>query len=948
MITSAASGYLVNTTQSCSIGSRTYAKRFTNPAIGVIITTNKSADYGMKRGLFLISDDPRAVFFDSDYIHFGFADKMYTDPYGVVWYYSAITYYMDESETYAGAFVDMSYAQTGVAYTDADIEALKPVKDVITAASPVIGAGSDDTIYGNKFNVDAGYSFSGDSTMYWNMFDNDINTYPDYNESTATLTQYYHKTINITSIDYAPRDSWSERLVGATIEGLTTSGTWETLHTVTSAPFQITSVPISTGHKYVATRLTCQYLNISVFNIHGSFNANEDLYSKKFKLEVFGTKSWYATALCLSELSFSTANGAVLVSGISGEYINGNETSTPIYANYTSISNLVDGDNTTECDIEWYTGSVFIITLDLTFWGGQINSYSLVTSNSYEDCDPVTWRLWNSDDGANWKLVDARTDATMPSNRRTSTTFNLPTATRTNLTYIQSDGSQFIDTGVLGDNNTDVELVFSRYMPYDYDTSSHNSWGGILSSRQYHSQDAFDVTISQGSNLIVFQYGNTAESYTATLDFGTTYTITTNSDSIYLNGILLGSNGSQTFTTPIPMTFFARNTNSEYSNMKAIEYSAIRLYSAKIYKSGILIRNYTPCRILGVAGLYDSVTDSFITSWGPYPLYGSDDAPDSTYVETDGAIFFKTPSGITSGKMKCEIDFSYSSLDNEPCVLSNTDSNGTDSGDLAVYLYNNRFDVKLFYDSSGYYYGAVEKNYFSIAPNVRLKLTIYASTYGLTAASYGRTGHNGGTGVAVDGDVFYIGCAGAPQTNGCKCRIYSVKIWDDQTLILDAAPSTQSGTLTLYDNVTHQDLEQVGGGSLLPTWYVIDGELTNIATPTPIGIVEPYPSEYWSYDSDEIVNLLNPAMIPVATPPYPYQLWLHFDDGLATGFMPVDPLIGAFAHCTLTKIEIPPSVKEIGPYAFRESKLTAVTIASDCTYYDTSFPPGCRIYTYND
>lgn len=58
-------------------------------------------------------------------------------------------------------------------------------------------------------------------------------------------------------------------------------------------------------------------------------------------------------------------------------------------------------------------------------------------------------------------------------------------------------------------------------------------------------------------------------------------------------------------------------------------------------------------------------------------------------------------------------------------------------------------------------------------------------------------------------------------------------------------------------------------------------------------------------------------------------------------------LIGAFANAImLKKVSIPESVKRIGQYAFRNTALTSVTIASDCEYYPTSFPDGCVINFY--
>lgn len=75
--------------------------------------------------------------------------------------------------------------------------------------------------------------------------------------------------------------------------------------------------------------------------------------------------------------------------------------------------------------------------------------------------------------------------------------------------------------------------------------------------------------------------------------------------------------------------------------------------------------------------------------------------------------------------------------------------------------------------------------------------------------------------------------------------------------------------------------------------------------------------------------------------------YIDEDSGLThTGFSEI-PAVGAFANASeLTQISIPQSVKYIGREAFRNTKLKNVRIASDCTYFDTSFPDGCNIAFY--
>lgn len=108
----------------------------------------------------------------------------------------------------------------------------------------------------------------------------------------------------------------------------------------------------------------------------------------------------------------------------------------------------------------------------------------------------------------------------------------------------------------------------------------------------------------------------------------------------------------------------------------------------------------------------------------------------------------------------------------------------------------------------------------------------------------------------------------------------------------------------------------------------------------------------WYFDEDYILkNQYLPSSIGWE-PPYPPSMWeLNENDILVNSLLP-EILIddqGAFNKChNLVEVTIPKTVKSIGKWSFHETALTQVTIASDCTYYDTSFPEGCVISFYPD
>ena len=105
------------------------------------------------------------------------------------------------------------------------------------------------------------------------------------------------------------------------------------------------------------------------------------------------------------------------------------------------------------------------------------------------------------------------------------------------------------------------------------------------------------------------------------------------------------------------------------------------------------------------------------------------------------------------------------------------------------------------------------------------------------------------------------------------------------------------------------------------SWYIESGRLTHSDLPEPIADVmtEPFPPGWWYMGSGSLTHTALPT-------------------GLKTG---------AFCGCTdLRQVNIPESVKSIGEFAFAGTALRSVRIASDCTYYPTSFPEGCVITHY--
>ena len=140
-----------------------------------------------------------------------------------------------------------------------------------------------------------------------------------------------------------------------------------------------------------------------------------------------------------------------------------------------------------------------------------------------------------------------------------------------------------------------------------------------------------------------------------------------------------------------------------------------------------------------------------------------------------------------------------------------------------------------------------------------------------------------------------------------------------------------------------------------PMWYVTENpyDVKTAATKdyhTPCFDM-PFPAPMWyvTEDPDDVKTSVTKDVHICFDHPFPSMVWYITTEPLD---IKNDPVVicesmGAFRDCAnLSYVYIPPTVKEIGSEAFGLTRLTEVTVASDCDYKEDSFPPNCAIYTY--
>lgn len=192
----------------------------------------------------------------------------------------------------------------------------------------------------------------------------------------------------------------------------------------------------------------------------------------------------------------------------------------------------------------------------------------------------------------------------------------------TELEYIESSGTQYIDTGFKLNNNSRVII---EYMITQYPT---NFSSGITTfgARYAYNNTQFMVysPINRATSMAI-TYGSYAQ-------FKEVYNILNNKITIDMNKNVanwsVGSDSySKTFTSYTFQTqgncyIFKTNYYNEYPNTNGLDPNQtdgkMRFYSMKIYDNGVLVRDYIPvCRNYDFKpGLYDIVNQVFYTNAG--------------------------------------------------------------------------------------------------------------------------------------------------------------------------------------------------------------------------------------------------------------------------------------------------------------------------------------------
>ena len=397
--------------------------------------------------------------------------------------------------------------------------------------------------------------------------------------------------------------------------------------------------------------------------------------------------------------------------------------------------------------------------------------------------------------------------------------------------YIESDGTQFINTGYYVKPTSRIELDYafvgfdntSTYVQTRLFDNDPSSSAPSLAASAYVGGTAGSDTYSLAA--CIGDCGSFSGIWTSESGSGTkaTYCDSTRRTiildelnkrmAIAANGVEVWYNdqsSTRTFnnTASRPLGLFGRIKNATGTSCDL--QSKIRVYAFRIFEDGEIVHDYSPAVKGGVAGLLDSITGTFLydtrhSGAGTF-AYGGDieTVNDDPYIASDGTSAINL--GVSaSPKLKIALDYALLEGNEAQSRLLGED---TVSSTPRISIYLNGSGGTSIASGDGWNAAANNisvdtKRHTVVIDNIALKhafmtgVTTNWSGYGSSVADVTKCAVRPfalfGNTNADDGSSF----------NQCtKMKVYGLKIWAGDTLLRDLAPRCIDGTAGFEDRAT--------------------------------------------------------------------------------------------------------------------------------------------------
>lgn len=177
----------------------------------------------------------------------------------------------------------------------------------------------------------------------------------------------------------------------------------------------------------------------------------------------------------------------------------------------------------------------------------------------------------------------------------------------TRLEYLQSSGTQYIDTGFAPTNHTTIKIKLSI-------TSKTAKF--VYGSRISVSENVHDFEFDLQTRVYAQFYSSNTQDYTNyNWDFNKIYNIENGKNGAYINGVKIKTYPENVFTSTLNIYLFGLNQNNYFQASRAL-YG--KIYNAQIIEGSTLVRNFVPAKRNSdnKPGMYDLVNNVFYVNQG--------------------------------------------------------------------------------------------------------------------------------------------------------------------------------------------------------------------------------------------------------------------------------------------------------------------------------------------
>lgn len=199
------------------------------------------------------------------------------------------------------------------------------------------------------------------------------------------------------------------------------------------------------------------------------------------------------------------------------------------------------------------------------------------------------------------------------------------------LEYIESTGTQYIDTGIFGTDKT------SAHVKYIVTEISDVSGFGIIGYQQgFRVSTTFQRVLWSNIRNNQFRYGDTLTDTFQKSNINEVIEETFGNGSWIYNGVNIPIEPTNSFTTsPNTMVLFCLKNQSDIQS-----FAKIKLYFCSIKENDTLVANYIPTRRNSdnVIGMYDTVSGQFFTNQGTGDFVAGNEVSDPVVGYADGTV----------------------------------------------------------------------------------------------------------------------------------------------------------------------------------------------------------------------------------------------------------------------------------------------------------------------